>query len=57
MGFLENFKKGLQKTRDFVSEGFNRIAANMGFFDEEMLEDLEMLLVQADIGEIGRAHV
>lgn len=50
MGFLENFKKGLQKTRDFVSEGFNRIAANMGFFDEEMLEDLEMLLVQADIG-------
>ena len=50
MGFLDNFKKGLKKTRDFVSEGFNRIAATMGVFDDDMLDDLEMLLVQADIG-------
>ncbi|MDD2373732.1 MAG: fused signal recognition particle receptor [Clostridiales bacterium] len=50
MGFLDVFKKGLKKTRDFVSDGFNKIAANMGVFDEDMLDELEMLLVQADIG-------
>ncbi|MGI6327286.1 MAG: signal recognition particle-docking protein FtsY [Saccharofermentanales bacterium] len=50
MGILNSFKRGLQKTRDFVTEGFNRIAANMGFFDEDMLDDLEMLLIQADVG-------
>lgn len=50
MGLFDVFKKGLQKTRDFVSDGFNRIAANMGVFDEDMLDELEMLLVQADIG-------
>lgn len=50
MGILDSFKKGLKKTRDFVTEGLNRIAASMGFFDEDMLDDLEMLLVQADAG-------
>ena len=50
MGIFDSFKRGLKKTRDFVAEGFNRIAASMGIFDDEMLDDLEALLVQADIG-------
>ncbi|HBP39092.1 MAG TPA: signal recognition particle-docking protein FtsY [Clostridiales bacterium] len=50
MGLLESFRRGMKKTRDFVAEGFNRIAAAMGVFDEDMLDDLEMLLVQADVG-------
>lgn len=50
MGIFEKFRNGLKKSRDFVSGGFNRIAANFGFFDEEMLEELEMLLIQADCG-------
>lgn len=57
MGLFDVFKKGLKKTRDFVSDGFNRIAANMGVFDEEMLDELEMLLVQADIGAKSAVHL
>lgn len=57
MGILDVFKNGLKKTRDFVVEGFNKIAATMGFFDDDMLDDLEMLLVQADIGAACATHI
>jgi len=57
MGLFESFKKGLKKTRDFVAEGFNRIAASMGFFDEDMLDDLEALLVQADVGAAAAGKI
>lgn len=57
MGFLDVFVKGLQKTRDFVSEGIGKIAANMGIFDEDMLDELEMLLVQADMGAACSIHL
>lgn len=57
MGLLENFRRGLKKTRDFVSEGFNKIAASVGIFDDDMLEELEMLLVQADIGAKAAAEL
>jgi fused signal recognition particle receptor len=57
MGLFENFRRGLKKTRDFVSDGFNRIAASMGVFDEDMLEELEMLLVQADVGTKAAAEL
>jgi fused signal recognition particle receptor len=50
MGIIDVFKKGLTKTRNFVTEGFAKISAKMGRFDEEMLEELETLLVQADVG-------
>jgi fused signal recognition particle receptor len=57
MGIFDIFKNGLKKTRDFVAEGFNRIAASMGFFDDDMLDELEMLLVQADIGAACATHI
>lgn len=50
MGIMDVFKKGLTKTRDFFSDNINRISATMGFFDENMLDELEMVLVQADVG-------
>ena len=50
MGLFDIFKRGLQKTRNFVSEGITKISASMGRFDEDMLDDLEALLVQADCG-------
>lgn len=50
MGIFDIFKKGLTKTRDFVSDGFTRISAHLGRFDEDMLDDLETLLIQADVG-------
>lgn len=50
MGLFDSFKKGLQKTRDFLSNGLTKAAANLGHFDEEQLDDLEMLLLQSDAG-------
>ena len=50
MGILDVFRKGLTKTRDFVSENITRISATLGYFNEEMLDELEMVLVQADVG-------
>lgn len=57
MGILDSFKRGLKKTRDFVAGGFSRIAASMGYFDEDMLDDLEVLLVQADVGAAAAAEI
>ncbi len=50
MSILDRFRQGMKKTRDFVATGLTRITATMGRFDDEMLEDLEALLVQADCG-------
>lgn len=50
MGIFDKFKKGLEKTRNFVVEGFTKISARMGHFDEDMLEELEDLLIRADVG-------
>ncbi len=50
MGLFDIFKRGLAKTRNFVAEGITKISASMGHFDEDMLDDLEALLVQADCG-------
>lgn len=57
MGIFDSFKRGLKKTRDFVADGFNKIAATMGIFDEDMLDELESLLVQADVGSAAAAMI
>ncbi len=57
MGLFDVFKKGLSKTRGFVSEGLTRISAGMGRYDEDMLEELEALLVQADVGVGASLHI
>ncbi len=50
MGLFDSFKKGLEKTRGFMTASFNRLAAGLGVFDEDSLDELEMILVQADCG-------
>ncbi len=50
MGIFEIFKNGLKKTRGFVADGLTKISAGLGRYDEEMLDELEALLVQADVG-------
>ncbi|MDD2426766.1 MAG: signal recognition particle-docking protein FtsY [Eubacteriales bacterium] len=50
MAIFDKFKKGLSKTRDFISNQINRVAAEFGSFDEDMLDELEMTLVAADCG-------
>lgn len=49
MAIFAKFKSGLQKTRDFFTQGFTKIAGNLGRFDEDMLEELSMLMIQADV--------
>lgn len=50
MTMFETFKKGLMKTRDFMTAGINKMAAGLGIFDDDMLDQLEMMLIQADCG-------
>ena len=50
MSLFETFRKGLTKTRDFMTAGLNRMAAGLGIFDDDMLDELEMILIQADCG-------
>ncbi len=50
MSLFDSFRKGLTKTRDFMTASINRMAAGLGVFDDDMLDDLEMTLVQADCG-------
>lgn len=50
MGLFDKFKQGMTKTRDFLMHQVEAITASLGFFDEEELDDLEMTLIQADLG-------
>ncbi len=50
MSIFASFKRGMQKTRDFVTNGLNKIVTGLGRFDEAMLDELEVLLIQADVG-------
>ncbi len=50
MSIFDTFKRGLTKTRDFVTAQINRVAAEFGYFDDDMLDELEMTLIQADCG-------
>ncbi len=50
MGFFSKIKQGLQKTRDSLSNGVNSILNSFTKIDEELFEELEEILVMADIG-------
>lgn len=51
MGLFDKFKEGLTKTRDFFSQGFAQIQAVFSGDDDELIEELEMLFIQADMGQ------
>lgn len=57
MSLLDTFRRGLQKTRDFVTGGLNRITAAMVRFDEDKLDELEVLLIQADVGMAAASDI
>jgi len=57
MDLFNNFRKGLEKTRKLIAGGFTRISASMGHFDEDMLDDLETVLVQADVGAVSAMNL
>lgn len=51
MGLFDKFKEGLSKTRDFFSQGLAQIQAVFTGDDNELIEELEMLFIQADMGQ------
>ena len=50
MKFLDKLKSGLKKTKDALFGGLHNIARSFTHVDEDMLEELEELLIEADVG-------
>ena len=50
MGFFEKIKQGLKRTKDSIGEGLNGIFATFRKVDEDLLEELEEILISADVG-------
>ena len=50
MGFFSKIKEGLKKTKDSVFGQVHELFKNMRKVDEELLEELEELLIMADVG-------
>lgn len=49
-GLLDKFKKGLTKTRDGVFNRIRDVVRGKPRLDEETLEEIEEILIQADVG-------
>ena len=49
IGFFQRLKSGLQKTRDDISHKLNTVLGAYVKIDDEMLEDIEEILITADI--------
>jgi fused signal recognition particle receptor len=49
-GFFQRLKDGIKRTRDGLVEGLSRIVSGRKRIDAESLEDLEALLLGADVG-------
>jgi len=49
-GLFSRFKQGLSKTRGSFTEGLARLVAGRKQIDDDLLEELETLLITADVG-------
>ena len=49
-GFFSKMKSGLSKTRSKFSEGMGRLILGEKLIDDELLEEIETLLLTADVG-------
>ena len=50
MGFFDRLKQGLSKTRESLNEKLDSILKFTKTIDEETFEELEELLISADVG-------
>ncbi len=50
MGFFEQLKNGLNKTKTSFDEKMNQVFSNFRKVDEELLEELEEVLIMSDVG-------
>lgn len=52
MSFFEKLKKGLQKTKNAIIKPFSELFKRLRGVDEDLLEELEEILVCADVGAV-----
>ncbi len=50
MSFFEKLKKGLQKTKNALFKPFSDLFKNLRSVDEDLMEELEEILICADVG-------
>ena len=50
MGFFDKLKNGLGKTRNSFGDKINSVFSSFRKVDEELLEELEEILIMADLG-------
>lgn len=50
MGFFDKLKAGLEKTRKSFTEKIERLVIGYATIDDEFLDDLEAVLLSADVG-------
>lgn len=50
MGFFDKLKNGLEKTRKGLTENIERLVVGYAKIDDEFLDDLEAILLAADVG-------
>ncbi len=52
MSFFEKLKKGLQKTKNALFKPFSNLFKSLRRIDEDLMEELEEILVCADVGAV-----
>ena len=57
MGFFDKIKAGLKKTRENISSQIHSMLHAFTKIDEELFEELEELLVMADVGVNTAEHI
>ncbi len=57
MGFFSKIKEGLKKTRNSIAQSVTGIINSFTKIDEELFEELEEILVMADIGVVTAENI
>lgn len=57
MFFIDKFKKGIQKTKQAMSEGINNAFKIFKKIDEELYDELEEILILSDISAESSAYI
>ena len=52
MSFFEKLKRGLQKTKNALFKPFSDLFKNLRKIDEDLMEELEEILICADVGAV-----
>lgn len=57
MGFFKKLGQGLKKTRESLMNPINSLLKSFTRIDEELFEELEEILIMADVGATTSAHI